>query len=71
MEKIITLTELRKLNAKVSNGKISAGKMVEIINEKAFIQLCKGIEKQNEQIKHLLILIENKNCLINTLENGK
>ena len=67
MEKIITLNELRKLNAQVSNGDISAGKMVKIINDKAF----KLIENQNEQIKHLLILIENKNALINTLENGK
>lgn len=56
MEKIITLTELRKLNAKVSNGDISAVKMVEIINEKAFIQLCKGIE--SFKIKQAEFLIE-------------
>lgn len=35
MEKIITLSELRKLNKQVSLGEISSMRMVEIINEKA------------------------------------
>ena len=35
MKKIITLTELRRFNAHVANGEISATKMVEIINERA------------------------------------
>ena len=35
MGKIITLSELRKLNKQVSLGEISSMRMVEIINEKA------------------------------------
>lgn len=55
MEKIITLTELRKLNAKVVSGKITSLRMVEIINEKAFIQLCKGLESFKEKQVEFLI----------------
>lgn len=55
MEKILTLTELRRLNADVANGKISSSKMLEIINEKAFVQTCKGIEKFKEQQAEFLL----------------
>jgi len=48
MEKIITLRELRRLNAQVANGEISAGKMVEIINEKAKV----ANEAELNQILH-------------------
>jgi hypothetical protein len=55
MEKIITLTELRKLNANVVSGKITSLRMVEIINEKAFVQLCKGLEKLVKNNKDKII----------------
>jgi hypothetical protein len=67
MEKIIKLTELRKLNAKVSNGDISALQMVEMINKSAFRTYVLKMEKLNNELKHLQILVENKNVLIETL----
>ena len=69
MEKIIKLTELRKLNAKVSNGDISALQMVEMINKSAFRTYVLKMEKLNNELKHLQILVENKNVLIETLES--
>lgn len=69
MEKIIKLTELRKLNAKVSNGEISALQMVEIINKNAFRTYVLKMEKLTNEIKHLQILNENKKALIETLES--
>ena len=69
MEKIIKLTELRKLNAKVSNGDISALQMVEMINKSAFRTYVLKMEKLNNELKHLQILIENKNGFIETLES--
>ena len=64
MEKIIKLTELRKLNAKVSNGDISALQMVEMINKSAFRTYILKMERLNNELKHLQILVENKNSLI-------
>ena len=61
MEKIIKLTELRKLNAKVSNGDISALQMVEMINKSAFRTYVLKMERLNNELKHLQILVENKN----------
>jgi hypothetical protein len=49
MEKILNTAALRALEKQVALGEISYGKMVEIINEKAFIQLCNGIEKANNR----------------------
>lgn len=69
MEKIIKLTELRKLNAKVSNGDISALQMVEMINKSAFRTYVLKMERLNNELKHLQILVENKNSLIETLES--
>jgi hypothetical protein len=69
MEKIIKLTDLRKLNAKVSNGEISALQMVDIINKSAFKTYVLKMEKLNNEIKHLQILNKNKNALIETLES--
>jgi hypothetical protein len=69
MEKIIKLTELRKLNARVSNGEISALQMVEIINKSAFRTYVLKMEKLNNEIKHLQILNKNKNALLETLES--
>jgi uncharacterized protein (UPF0335 family) len=69
MEKIIKLTELRKLNSKVANGDISALQMVEIINKSAFRAYVLKMEKLNNELKHLQILVENKNALIETLES--
>ncbi len=71
MEKIIKLTELRKLNAKVSNGEISALQMVELINKSAFRTYLLKMEKLNNELKHLQILNENKSALIETLESYK
>lgn len=70
MEKIIKLTELKKLNAKVSNGEISALQMVQVINENSFRTYVLKMEKLNNEIKHLQVICENKNELISTLESG-
>lgn len=69
MEKIIKLTELRKLNAKVSNGHISALQMVEMINKSAFRTYVLKMEKLNNEIIHLQKIIENKNALISVYED--
>ena len=52
MENIIKLTELRKLNAKVVNGDISAQQMVEMINKSAFRTYVFKMEKLNNELKH-------------------
>lgn len=49
VEKILNTAALRALEKQVVLGQISYGKMVEIINEKAFLQLCNGIEKANNK----------------------
>jgi hypothetical protein len=51
MEKIITLTELRRLNAQVMKGDISSSRMVEIINEKAYKVTCYSVEKAINNFK--------------------
>ena len=68
MEKIIKLTELRKLNTKVSKGEISALQMVEEINEKAFKVYVQKMEKLFEELKHYQAINENKNAYIEQLE---
>ena len=40
----------------------------ELINEKAFITYCNVINNKAEEIKHLKVLVENKNAYIETLE---
>lgn len=68
MEKIIKLTELRKLNTKVSKGLISALQMVEEINEKAFKVYVLKLEKLFEEVKLHQAINENKQAFIEQLE---
>ena len=68
MEKIIKLTELRKLNSKVSKGEISGLQMVNEINEKAFKVYVPKMEKLFEELKHYQTINENKNAFIELLE---
>ena len=68
MEKIIKLTELRKLNSKVSKGEISSLQMVNEINEKAFKVYVQKMEKLFEELKHYQAINENKNAFIELLE---
>ena len=83
MDKFIKLADIRKLNKQVSLGEISSLRMIEIINDKASeyaqmqvenfkIQQARfllSINKKSEDIEHIKILVENKNALIETLEN--
>ena len=69
MENILTIADMKDLGRQLIDGDISYSRMVEIINEKAFIQLCNGIEKQvlknkelqleNEKLKQVLHGIYN------------
>lgn len=59
MEKILIVADMRALEKQVLQGDISYTRMIEIINEKAFIQLCNGIKKHIDEKSKLLKKIED------------
>ena len=69
MEKLLKVADLRALEKKVSLGEISYIRMVEIINEKAFLQLCNGIDKRVKKETELLDKIKTLNeCWANEIK---
>ncbi len=61
MERLLKLADIRNLNKKVSLGEITSLRMVEIINEMAFIQMCKGIESFKEKQAKFLLEFQKDN----------
>jgi len=69
MEKILKVSDMRILEKRVAKGEISYSRMVEIINEKAFLQLCNGIQKHVKEKTELEERVKTLNeCWMNEIK---